>query len=225
MKILSRLPIATGAALIIGVGNIHAALLSVDFGTGGGSPEPGFLGQTALSQTHSTANGDVTVTLSGTQGLIFDYASTTGTNTALYRDFFFNNGSSFSMDLSGPGIQASSEYIVTFWSYYGGEANGRETKLVATGTTTGTTLGPINFSDSPPDALYDYVAEGSGDIYTATGNFISDPSGALTFSVESDENRPLINGIEITPVSAPVPEPSSFVLGLAGLALLLRRRV
>lgn len=104
---------ALAAALSFGAAQTSdAALLSVDFGSAGA--ESGFFQQNSTSQTHGTGSGDVTITLAGTQG-IFNFA-TTGTNDLLYRDFYFKNGGTITMTISGPGIDENTAYDMTFWS-------------------------------------------------------------------------------------------------------------
>ena len=157
-------------------------VLSVDFGTAG--VEPGFVGQTTYIATHSTTAGDITVTVAGDPQGFYVYAGG-GTNPALFDDFIFDNSGPFTMTLSGIGIAASTDYDMTFWSYYGAQA--RDTKIYAASGTTGTTLGPIAFNN-PTTMLSDN---------SASGTFTSDSSGNLTFSL--GDGRPAINGFTITP--------------------------
>jgi hypothetical protein len=162
-------------------------LLSVDFNSSSSPTQAGFTGQSATSFTHSTASGDLTVAISGQQGN-FDYASTTGSDTDIYRDFFFKNNGTMTLTLSGPAIDANTDYELTFWSYYGAEA--RNTSFAATAGTTGSTVGPIATSNAAPTGLGDTR-------YSVTGTFTSDGSRVLTFSVTGSGNRPAINGLKI----------------------------
>jgi hypothetical protein len=162
-------------------------LLSVDFNSSSSPTQAGFVGQSATSFPHSTASGDLTVAISGQQGN-FDHASTTGSDTDIYRDFFFKNGGTMTLTLSGPAIDASTDYELTFWSYYGAQA--RNTSFAATAGTTGATVGPIATSDAAPTGLNDVR-------YTTTGTFTSDGSRVLTLSITGSAGRPAINGFKI----------------------------
>jgi hypothetical protein len=164
-----------------------ADLLLVDFNGSSSHTQAGFVGQSATSFTHSTASGDLTVAISGQQGN-FDYASTTGSDTDIYRDFFFKNSGTMTLTLSGPAIDANTAYALTFWSYYGAEA--RNTSFAAIAGTTGSTVGPIATSNTAPAGLGDTR-------YTATGTFTSDGSRVLTISITGSGSRPAINGFKI----------------------------
>lgn len=199
--------ILTAIAVLAMAAAGHAAVLdlSVDFGSAPSGVEPGFVGQTSYSATHSTAAGDVTVDIAGgPQGFYVSVGG--GTNPALFDDFIFDNSGPFTMTLSGSGIAASTDYDMTFWCYYSAQA--RNTTITAVSGTTGTTLGPIAFVN-PTTSLSDNAA---------SGTFTSDSSGNLTFSLGA--GRPAINGFNIT-----VPEPATMaLLGMGGLMMLRRRR-
>jgi hypothetical protein len=202
----------TGAALAcLAIANsADAAILAVDFGASDKPVETGFTGQSSTSDTHSTTAGDLTVDISGIQGL-FDYTTNTGTtHQDLFRDFYFKNNGSMTLTLSGPAISANTEYDFTFWSLYGLEA--RNTTISGTAGTTGASLGPIAYTVNP-SSLSDNAA---------SGKFTSDSSGVLTFTLGSTNNRPAINGFEISAV----PEPSTFILATLSLLGLIggRRR-
>jgi len=162
-------------------------LLSVDFNSASSPTQAGYIGQSATSATHSTASGDLTVAISGQQGN-FDRSATTGSNTDIYRDFFFKNGGVMTLSLSGPAIDASTDYALTFWSHDTAET--RNTSFAATAGTTGATVGPISTSNADPTGLNDVR-------YTTTGTFTSDGSRVLTFSITGSGNRPAINGFKI----------------------------
>jgi hypothetical protein len=197
--------LAAIAGLALTASSANAALLAVDIGTG--AVESGFVGQATGNVTHATTAGNVTVDISGEQGF-FTYVGG-GTNAALFDDFVFRNGGTITLELSGPGISANTAYDMTFWAYYGAQA--RDTTIAGSAGTTGTTLGPIAF-DNPTTSLSDN---------DASGTFTSDGTGTLTFAVSGSASRPALNGFTITAV----PEPSTTaLLGLGGLALILRRR-
>ena len=159
-------------------------LLAVDFGAAGA--EAGFVEQGSTNLTHSTAAGDLTVDLSGVQG-IFNF-ETTGTNDIFYRDFYFKNGGTITLTLSGPAITANTEYELSFWSYYG--VQGRNTTFDPADGTTGPSLGPIAPGNDDPTGLDD-------ERYTISGTYTSDATGVLTIAVGGTGNRPAINGLRI----------------------------
>jgi hypothetical protein len=198
--------LAAIAGLALATTSANAALLAVDFG--GSNVESGFVGQSATSFTHTTTAGDITVGISGQQGL-FTFTTNTGTaHTNLFQDFFFKNGGTITMTLTGPGISANTEYDMTFWALYAAEA--RNTTINAT-VGTGPSLGPIAYEINPTSLSQN----------AASGTFTSDSNGDLTFAVSGTNSRPALNGFTITAV----PEPSTTaLLGLGGLALILRRR-
>lgn len=171
------------AGLVFTSTHLHSqTLLAVDFGSAPSGVEPGFVGQTSYSQTHSTTAGDITVAISDNPQGFYVFAGG-GTNPAIFDDFIFDNSGPMTLTLSGPGISANTEYALTFWSYYGVQA--RNTTFTAVSGTTGDTLGPIAW-DHPTTSPSDN---------SASGTFTSDGSGNLTFSLGS--SRPAINALTI----------------------------
>ena len=170
-------------------------LISVDFGSAGA--EPGFTEQSSTTTTHSTSAGDLTVDLSGVQGL-FNFA-TTGANDLLYRDFYFKNGGTITLTLSGVAISPGTDYELGFWSYYG--AGGRNTTFAPGTGTTGPSLGPIASSTTPPTGLAD-------PLYFVPGTYTSDASGNLTILVSGTNSRPAINGLRIATIGPDTTPPS-----------------
>lgn len=155
-------------------------LLLVDFGASSNPVQTGFTGQSVASATHSTAAGNITVTIGGS---LYDSLPASGSNLDLFRDFYYTNSGPMTMTLSGTGISPNTEYNLTFWSYYSVQA--MNTTIAGTSGTTGTTLGPIAFVN-PPTSLSDN---------SVTGTFTSDGTGNLTFSLGA--SRPAINGFKI----------------------------
>lgn len=190
----------------------HGALLSIDVNGGSSPTESGFIGQNSSGVTHSTIVGDITVSYAGQQGA-FDRGDQGQPNPDLYRDFIFDNAGSITLTLSGPGISANTQYVMSFWFYDSGEGGGRNTSVAGTSGTTGPSLGPFD-PGTAPTGLADPDNVG-------TGTFTSDGSGNLTFIFTSSNNRTVLNAFEIDTV----PEPSTLtLLGLGALGLLLRRR-
>lgn len=201
--------LAAIAGLALTASSANAALLAVDFTTGTTPLESGFVLQSGTNAVHSTTAGNITVDVAGSQGL-FNYTTNIGTaHPDLFQDFYFKNGGTMTLTLSGPGISADTAYDMTFWSLYAAEA--RNTTITATAGTTGTTLGPIAYEINPTSLSQN----------AASGTFTSDSSGNLTLFVGGTNNRPALNGFSMDVV----PEPSTTaLLGLGGLALILRRR-
>jgi hypothetical protein len=203
---INTLAAIAGLALTATSANAATSLLAVDFGSLT-SVESGFVGQAVDNFTHTTTGGDINVAISGYQGLVTG-SNNGGTNADLFDDFYFKNGGTMTVILSGDGISADTDYDMTFWAYYSVEA--RDTTIAGSAGTTGTSLGPIAFV--VPTSLSDN---------SASGTFTSDGTGTLTFAVSGSASRPALNGFTITAV----PEPSTTaLLGLGGLALILRRR-
>ncbi len=115
-------------------------LLAIDFGQAVTPVETGFVGQSATSTTHPTTAGNITVAVSNVQGF-FNYAppNTTGANVDFYQDFIFKNGGTMTMVISGPGISASTDYVLSFWTQY--QLQPRNTTFAPGTGTTGPTLG------------------------------------------------------------------------------------
>jgi hypothetical protein len=190
------------AGLVVDSSRVRAAeLLAVDFGTASSPVESGFVGQSAASATHTTTAGDITVAISDRQGN-FDYAppNTTGSNVDFYRDFFFKNGAvgggttgTMILTLSGPGISASTDYVLSFWTQY--QAQARPTVFTPTSGSTGTALGPISTTNAAATGLADPN-------HFISGTFTSDGSGVLTIAITATDNRPAINGVRIETVAS-----------------------
>ena len=198
-SIKTLLPLAA-LALTAASANAATPLLSLDYGTGGlqADFEAGIIGTT----TYTTTVGDVDVTATGT-----GYnRSSSGITKNLTEDFLYGT---VSLTLSGPGISANTDYEIKFWGYDAG--NNVDFSFISTGTTTGT-AGPIVNANSAPHPV-------TFDDYTATGTFTSNASGQL--EIVGSGTNPTLNGFQLTAV----PEPSTTaLLGLGGLALILRRR-
>ena len=209
---------AAMGALALTATSANAALLAIDINNGASPTETGFVGQNTSGVVHATTAGNITVSFTGQQAH-HDRGASGGVNNDLYRDFIFENNTGNSPDitltLTGPGVAASTDYILTFYAYDSGD-NSRRTGIAGISGTTGTTLGPvINLATGVPDTL---------DEYAVTGTFTSDGAGTLTFGIDGlpgGGERTVLNGFQLEAV----PEPSTTaLLGLGGLALILRRR-
>jgi hypothetical protein len=198
-----------------------AALLMIDFNHTTPSPtESGFIGQSASGIIHSTAAGNITVSFTGQQGT-FDRGASGGVNNDLYRDFIFENTTGSNPDititLTGPGIAATTNYILTFYAYDSGDAS-RRTSFQGISGTTGTTLGPVaSQATGVPDTLSEYAVTG-----TFTSSDDGDGSGTLTFGVDGPNGteRTVVNGFQL----AAIPEPGITLLGSLGMLMLFCRR-
>lgn len=212
MKTHTKTLLAASTALLMGTTAANAAILSIDFGNG--PVESGFVGQSSGSVTHSTTAGDITVATSGQQGF-FNRANPSDDD--FYRDFVFdNNSNGFTITLSGAGIAASTDYILTFYGYDSGEV--RDTTVTAISGTTGPQLSSFAETKDAPASL---------ETHALTATYTSNTSGQLVFQVDGSvagpgvDGRSAINGL----VLDAVPEPGSLaLLGLGGLLIGARRR-
>lgn len=196
----STLPLAAlaMAGLAFTTAMVHSQeLLAVDIG--GGPVESGFVGQSTSPATHTTTAGDVTVAFSGQQGF-FNFAppNTTGSNVDFYQDFVFKNGGTITMIISGPGISASTDYVLSFWTQY--QEQPRNTTFDPSAGTTGPSLGPIANTNFPATGLDDPE-------HFISGTYTSDGSGMLTILVGGTNNRPALNGLKIETVGGGPADP------------------
>jgi hypothetical protein len=191
-------PLAAIAGLSLAIGSANAAtpLLSLDYGTG--DLQTDFL----AGVIGTKAYGDITVIATGT-----GYTRTSsGVTQNLTEDFLYGT---VSLTLSGEGISANTDYEIKFWGYDAG--NDVDFSFISTGTTTGT-AGPIVNGVGADNPV-------TFDDYTATGTFTSNAAGELEIGVSG--SNPTLNGFQLTAV----PEPTTTaLLGLGGIALILRRR-
>jgi hypothetical protein len=200
----------------------------------GAASQPGI-----SSNTYSTVNGNVTVSLNlptaGGAGY-FHRTPTISDSGALtyadlYNDFAYSNSpcggcanqtDTLTVTLSGPGVSASTTYDLTFYSWDNRAASGSHTVTISgmSGTT-----GPngVILSDfaTPPT---------TNNQYSTTQLYVSDSSGTLTFLVSDfygfiSDTR---SGVRLNAVVlSSAPEPGSLALlgvGLGVLALRTRQR-
>ena len=208
--------------------------LSVDFQPTTSTTEVGFVSLAGFnpdnfeSALYATSEGNVTVTVSmpTTQAGFFDRAqvpdsiadSGAFTFAQLYNDFAFSNdGSTISIDLTGPGIQSNQAYEITWYAYgndSGGTTSGEFRPDAATGTT-GSTVAYLSDPSILPTANDEYASTG---IWQTSGATLGIDAFVVSGSLL---NR--VNGFQITLV----PEPGTFALmalGLVGLVALTARR-
>lgn len=195
---------ALGLALLSA--SAHAAVLSIDFGTGTSPVEPGFTAQTTgTATTYSTSFGDISVASTG--NFFNRSAGGTYTSAALYGDFNFINSttSAMTITLAGPGIAANTAYDLRFYSYDSqhGSGGGTVTYTGVSGTGGSTS---INYSNA-------FVNDNA-----STATFTANGSGEIVIDVTGTNEGPRVNGLEV------IPEPSVALLGGIGLLALLRRR-
>jgi hypothetical protein len=212
-SIIASLSLATFA---FATTSANAAVLAVDL-QDGSNTATGFEGQGLSGGPYTTALGNMTVTVTDAQG-VFDRGTPSGANQIddFYRDFIFdNNSDGFTITITGAGIIASTAYEMTFYAYDSGEV--RPTAVAGSAGTTGTKLtGFAATATTGPTSL---------DQHAGTSVFTSDATGTLTFFVDGSSSggtgRSSINGFELNAV----PEPTTTaLLGLGGLALIMRRR-
>ena len=127
-----------------------------------------------------------------------------GVNYALVRDFAYGAVNTTAV-VTFAGLTANQEYDLNFWSYdEGGHAN----HVATWSLTCGDSISGLGYNGDNANAQQTP--------YTLTGT--ADVDGALELTVSGSWR---LNGFEVVAV----PEPSTFALvGLAGLALLRRRR-
>ncbi len=119
-----------------------------------------------------------------------------------------------SIILSFTGLETSLQYNVELYSLHSG---GDQDAITITGGQEFDTFNGWGSADL--DSRGERGTETTGVFFN---NLVTDGSGNLVFSVNQQSN-PVFSGIRLTAV--PVPEPSSAaLLGLSGLALILRRR-
>jgi len=230
------------AALAVTATTAHAAVLSVDFGNTnfGSVTQAGFElfnadGNSSSSDTriYSTDSGDVDVTVNGKRtadgidGLFNRSGVTDGgalTYAAIYNDFAYDNAASgettMELVLSGAGITADTAYALTFYSY--------DTDATVTGNVVTTSYnGSSGTTGSASDLIYTIGTNPTtNDQYSTTGLFTSDNTGTLTVTMASSVSGDVFTGVRLNAFEFDVvPEPSTTaLLGLGGLALILRRR-
>jgi len=170
-------------------------------------------GEGTASATYATVAGDVTLVIKGLQtsvvGGLFnrDPALANRGNMKfadLYNDFVFSNNDnrktstepqSMTVILAGPGIAASTDYLITFYSYDNLASMGEHSVTYKGANGTAGSAGPLRYRGG--------VAPITNDQYAAAGNFTSDPSGNLTvlmtdvFTGSFEHTGIRLNGLEI----------------------------
>lgn len=142
-----------------------------------------------------------------------------GTFSALYRDFYFaGNGVTVTVNLSG--LDASTEYFVTAFSYdsgaFGGGTPVNQDFLVGTDIVGNIAYSGDLSSGLGPDPDTNALTDNS-----TTFSITTDGSGNATFTTVSSGGQ----GARLNGLIVDVPEPSSLaLLSLGGLAMLRRRR-
>ncbi len=171
-----------------------ATLAMFDAGGTGSNLQAGY---TAISQGGSaTDNG---ITLTNTYTNTATRAEGVNPLPALYRDFFYNPKT-----LTLSGLDFNTDYVLTIYHY---DINGNSTTDWYIGADDGspdhTSVSPGTFDESEAKFDLNVTSSGTGTVLITTGS-----SG-------------FFNGMEV----ATVPEPTTTaLLGLGGLALILRRR-
>jgi hypothetical protein len=213
-KSLAKAPTKTSTT-----SSLAGALLRVDFQNSGNQKIPaatqsGFkafdnshvTGNGTASATYATAVGNVTVALAGMDAQLNGLFNRDPgiTNTAsmtlasLYNDFAFINGSSgqsLTLTLSGPGIEANTDYTMTFYSYDDLESQGSHSVTFAGVGDTSGSAGPLQYRGGATPTRNSQ--------YAVTGTFTSDDAGTLTirmtdqFLTVPEATGIRLNGFEI----------------------------
>lgn len=202
-----------------------APILSVDFGTTASTLETDgpFVEQTNTNTEHNLGGGDtlrIQFTSGGvfTRGLIADSGAFNYGD--LYRDWYFDNNDSTTLEITGTVIFPSTTYSIRFWNYDTDTDTGMNRKTDYTGTVGTTGSGSIvwtagaaltdnlQFSDT-----FDFTSDGTGKISIFIEDFVT--SGPGTIAVR-------LPGLEIS--TAPVPTPAALPAGLALIGLVAARR-
>lgn len=241
---LSRLFLLTGLLATAGLPALTAQslVLGVDFDAVGSSTSPtqsGFqsfgISESAVAgplqqsfaglSTSDTQTGTLTITLAhGSSitaggGIAATDRQTPGNNGAftegsLYRDLVFGQTSGAQFWVKIAGLNASTSYSVTFYSFE--PADFFTTTSAFINETTGADHTPLSVTATSPITTND-----SG---TVTFTALADSSGNLLFSETSSRldnngnpfnNQPILNGFQISAI----PEPSTYTV-LAGLSVL-----
>lgn len=197
--------------------------LNVDFGPTAGSPgstgtvgtlesEDGFVLQDQFSKTHLTVDGDLTVAITGADGLFQrGGASDAGefTYADLYNDFVYNNSAptDTTFNFSGAAIQPNTEYDITFWAWDFAEDGvpNRTTTLTGVSGTTGSATIDWTAAQSPAT---------NGE-FTNTTRYKSDSQGVIQI-VATDNAHLRINGLSIQSIAEP-DGPASATVAISNL--------
>jgi hypothetical protein len=218
-KTTMSLATAMGALAMTTSTNAATPILSVDFNDTAGAHQAGFTAWdegTGFSKTNVGGSGlDVTITGASAmhpRGAAVDGVDAGFTYANLYNDWLY--GSAGPMDFSISGLDANTEYEITWYSYdNNGSVAPHTIKATVATDTTGDTL-----SFTPGSST---AAPKANDDFAFTGTWIS-TTGTLNLTAGATSGTSSrVNGFEISAV----PEPTTTaLLGLGGLALILRRR-
>ena len=206
-KIKTTMSLAAAMGAIAMTTSANATILSVDFDDTAGT-QAGFISGT------TTAAGP-TVSISGavgiyTRGNAVDGVDPGFTYASLYNDWLYGT----TVDFSISGLDANTAYEITWYSYDGYWAGGSTTFEAKDGSdTSGDTIESLTITAAGTPTANDDMA------YTGTW---TSTTGTLDLTVSTaGASEVRVNGFEISAV----PEPSTTaLLGLGGLALILRRR-
>jgi hypothetical protein len=217
----------------------QAVLINLNYNNAGDTPSglsgpAGGLGTTWNSVTSSGATGalqdsanDPTTVSVATTGYNAgpDLSTATPGNLPIYRSFLSSFGRPGSHTVTINGLASEGLYDIWLLSYRDIATGGTE-RSVGTWATTNTTSPSSQLVDSEADL--DAVAFIDGYNYVLFSNVEATVGGVISFTgdgvgsaINSERRRLHLNGLQINAV----PEPSSTaLLGLGGLALMLRRR-
>lgn len=212
-------------ALLASAMPLGAVTVMFDFNTGSSLTQSGWTGANLGNGNNGTVF--IATTALGT-GVVRDSrdrgtANTDGSggdtaNNDMWRDFVFanesNNNLGNGLSLSITGLALNTTYPITIWGFDSGSGGARLAEWSGGG---GSGQLTFNGSGGDPTSLNDYAVSFNA-TSSGTGGLIIT---GLTVLGSSNSHDVFINGLEIGDA---IPEPSTTLLGLLGLSLMLRRR-
>ena len=193
----------TMGSLALSVSSANAAVIA-SFDYGNGTLQSGY---TQGATNGAATDGSVTATTAGwtSPQSPGDASLNSNPQEDLYEDYLY--GADSTVTLSG--LANNTDYVITIYAYAGGNS----------GLAAGWYVGA---NDGTPDHTWSQTAQPwDEDVAKFDLNATSSGSGVILLSIDNTSKTSRINGLEISAV----PEPTTTaLLGLGGLALILRRR-
>lgn len=222
-----QLALAALAGIALAPATLTAATVYYDVNDdddGASSTQAGWLATNPGSSVSFSAVGS---------GVVLDDRSRTdnggGAEADMWKDFIFINGSDTTdntkgMDVTITGLLLNTTYNISVWAYddSSNDQLGNPRNTLWTGSNGGTSavLSFTGSGDIDPTSLSDYTASFTG-VTDGAGTLILAGRGTAGGVTVAGQPNVFLNGFSLEAV----PEPSSAaLLGVGGLALLLRRR-